>query len=99
MRALEELPGVIVGDNEPYSGKHPSDFTVDHHAEAEGLPHVSIELRQDLIGSGPLALIPEHPPEEARAARRKEATYVHAQDAGVSKTVGYRPRRRGRPPR
>jgi predicted N-formylglutamate amidohydrolase len=51
MRALEELPNVIVGDNEPYSGKHPSDFTVDHHAEAEGLPHVSIELRQDLIGS------------------------------------------------
>jgi predicted N-formylglutamate amidohydrolase len=51
MRTLRALPGVTVGDNEPYSGKHPSDFTVDHHAEAEGLPHVSIELRQDLISS------------------------------------------------
>jgi len=51
LHALRALPGVMVGDNEPYSGKHPSDFTVDHHAEAEGLPHVSIELRQDLIAT------------------------------------------------
>ena len=41
--------GIVVGDNEPYSGKAPADHTVDHHAEAGGLPHVSIELRQDLI--------------------------------------------------
>jgi predicted N-formylglutamate amidohydrolase len=46
---LRSVPGLMVGDNEPYSGKHPSDFTIDHHAEAEGLPHVSIEFRQDLI--------------------------------------------------
>ncbi|MHC4954844.1 MAG: YgiQ family radical SAM protein [Planctomycetota bacterium] len=52
--------------------------------------------RKDLIGKGPLALIPEHPPKEAIEARRKEATYVHAEDAGVSKTVGYRPGRKGR---
>ena len=37
-----------VGDNEPYSGRHPADFTLDHHAEAEGLAHVGIEIRQDL---------------------------------------------------
>ena len=52
--------------------------------------------RGDLIGKGPLALIPEKPPKEAIDARRKEATYVHAEDAGVSKTVGYRPGRKGR---
>jgi predicted N-formylglutamate amidohydrolase len=49
MARLRQLPGLHVGDNEPYSGRHPADFTVDHHAEAEGLPHVSIEVRQDLI--------------------------------------------------
>ena len=43
--------GVVVGDNEPYSGKHPADYTIDHHAELDRLPHVSIEMRQDLVGS------------------------------------------------
>jgi len=38
-----------VGDNEPYSGKAPADHTVDFHAEGGGLPHVSIEIRQDLV--------------------------------------------------
>lgn len=41
--------GYRVGDNEPYSGKAPQDFTIDHHAEAAGLPHAGIEIRQDLI--------------------------------------------------
>jgi len=41
--------GFHVGDNEPYSGKAPHDFTVDQHAESIGLPHVGIEIRQDLI--------------------------------------------------
>lgn len=41
--------GYLVGDNEPYSGKAPQDFTIDHHAENAGLPHVGIEIRQDLI--------------------------------------------------
>lgn len=41
--------GFVVGDNEPYSGKAPQDFTVDHHAEAARLPHAGIEVRQDLI--------------------------------------------------
>ncbi len=44
--------GIHVGDNEPYSGKAPHDFTVDHHAESIGLPHVGIEVRQDLIDDG-----------------------------------------------
>ena len=41
--------GYHVGDNEPYSGKAPQDFTVDHHAEELGLRHAAIEIRQDLI--------------------------------------------------
>lgn len=41
--------GFMVGDNEPYSGKAPQDFSIDQHAEAGGLPHVGIEVRQDLI--------------------------------------------------
>ncbi len=41
--------GYVVGDNVPYSGKAPQDFTIDHHAEDIGLPHVGIEIRQDLI--------------------------------------------------
>jgi predicted N-formylglutamate amidohydrolase len=49
IEGMRKYPEIAVGDNEPYSGKHIHDFTVDHHAEAEGLPHVSIELRQDLI--------------------------------------------------
>ena len=42
---------IVVGDNEPYSGRHAADYTIDHHAEAAGLPHVSIETRQDLVNT------------------------------------------------
>lgn len=48
LEALREA-GYRVGDNEPYSGKAPQDFTIDHHAEEPGLPHVGIEIRQDLV--------------------------------------------------
>lgn len=41
--------GLVVGDNEPYSGRHPADYTIDSHAEARGLAHAGIEIRQDLI--------------------------------------------------
>ena len=44
--------GYFVGDNKPYSGKDPEDFTIDHHAEPNGLPHVGIEIRQNLIHHG-----------------------------------------------
>lgn len=50
MKNLRQHPSrPNVGDNQPYSGKHPADYTIDHHAEAAGLPHVSIEVRQDLV--------------------------------------------------
>jgi predicted N-formylglutamate amidohydrolase len=44
---LRAVPGLVVGDNQPYSGRHPADYTVDHHAESAGLPHVCLEVRQD----------------------------------------------------
>jgi predicted N-formylglutamate amidohydrolase len=51
MEKLSRIPGLMVGDNEPYSGRAPADYTIDHHAEPAGLPHVSIEIRQDLIST------------------------------------------------
>lgn len=40
----------IVADNEPYFISDETDYTVPIHAEARGLPHVEIEIRQDLVG-------------------------------------------------
>tara|TARA_B100000959_G_scaffold286464_1_gene365233 strand:+ start:23993 stop:24817 length:825 start_codon:yes stop_codon:yes gene_type:complete len=50
---LRELrkTGMKIGDNQPYSGKHPQDFTIDFHAETSQLQHVGIEVRQDLLKS------------------------------------------------
>jgi predicted N-formylglutamate amidohydrolase len=50
MARLIEEPGLVVGDNEPYSGKDEHGYSVIAHAEAAGLPHGLIEMRQDLIG-------------------------------------------------
>ena len=46
---LRQKRELIVGNNEPYSGHHPADYTVDHHAEGRGLANISLELRQDLL--------------------------------------------------
>ena len=43
---------MLVGDDEPYSGRHPADYTVDHHGEGRGVANVSLEVRQDLIADG-----------------------------------------------
>lgn len=47
---LRREPGLNVGDNEPYSGRL-LNYTMDRHAEARGLPYLSIEIRQDLIST------------------------------------------------
>lgn len=41
--------GYNVGDNEPYSGRNDHGYSIHHHAEAKGLAHVLVEVRQDLI--------------------------------------------------
>jgi predicted N-formylglutamate amidohydrolase len=49
LAALGADPSVVVGDNQPYSAREPAGFTVRYHAAARGLPHVAVELRQDLV--------------------------------------------------
>ncbi len=41
--------GVIVGDQEPYSGKL-LNATMNRHGEANGIAYLGLEMRQDLIG-------------------------------------------------
>ena len=42
--------GLVVGDNEPYTGALEGD-TLNVHGTRRGLPHVLIEMRQDLIAT------------------------------------------------
>ena len=42
-------PALVVGDNQPYSGRDERGYSTQAHGERHGLPHVLIELRQDLI--------------------------------------------------
>lgn len=44
-------PGMVVGENEPYSLKAYNKNTINTHAEARGLPYVIVEFRQDLVGT------------------------------------------------
>jgi predicted N-formylglutamate amidohydrolase len=47
--ALRREPGLTIGDNEPYFVSDETDYTIPRHAEARGLPHVEVEIRQDLL--------------------------------------------------
>jgi predicted N-formylglutamate amidohydrolase len=42
---------LVVGDNAPYAVSDITDYGVPVHAERRGLPHVEIEIRQDLIAN------------------------------------------------
>ena len=46
---LRAETGLVIGDNEPYFVSDATDFTVPRHGEARSLPHVEIEVRQDLL--------------------------------------------------
>ncbi len=48
---LTQEKGLVVGDNEPYFVSDATDFTIPIHGERRGLPHVLIEIRQDLIAN------------------------------------------------
>lgn len=48
MATLRSL-GFAVGDNEPYSGRDFHGYTMQRHADAQGLANLLIEIRQDLI--------------------------------------------------
>jgi predicted N-formylglutamate amidohydrolase len=49
LQLLRAEPGLVVGDNEPYSVDDHSDYGINVHGEHRGLPCVEIEIRQDLI--------------------------------------------------
>lgn len=49
LAALRAEPGLVIGDNEPYSARSGHDYSVEVHGARRGLPHVAIEVRQDLI--------------------------------------------------
>lgn len=48
MKRLAELD-IVVGDNQPYSGQDEHGYTLPRHVERLGIPHVLLEIRQDLI--------------------------------------------------
>jgi predicted N-formylglutamate amidohydrolase len=46
---LRRESGLFIADNEPYFVSDETDYTIPRHGEARGLPHVEIEIRQDLL--------------------------------------------------
>lgn len=50
IEGLRAEPGLVVGDNEPYTGRLRNDCLY-RHGTARGFPHALIEIRQDLIES------------------------------------------------
>ena len=47
--AFAAFPDLVVGDNQPYTGFSHESYSLPHHGERSGLPHVALEVRQDLI--------------------------------------------------
>ncbi len=50
IRHLEEATGWLIGDNEPYDARV-FNYSIDRHVGPRGLPHLTIEARQDVIGT------------------------------------------------
>lgn len=48
--AALQAEGMIVGDQQPYSGKL-LNATMNRHAEGNAIPYIGIEMRQDLVGN------------------------------------------------
>ncbi|MCP9858949.1 N-formylglutamate amidohydrolase [Cyanobium sp. Cruz-8H5] len=48
---LEREQGLQVGDNEPYAVSDASDHTLVVHGERRQIPHVELEIRQDLLAT------------------------------------------------
>lgn len=65
---LRRDPSLVVGDNEPYSARASYEYTLTAHARPRALPHCSLEVRQDLMGSS----------DEARAWARRLAPAIGA---------------------
>jgi predicted N-formylglutamate amidohydrolase len=48
---LRREPDLTVGDNAPYAVTEESDYGIPTHGEERGLPHIEVEIRQDLIAT------------------------------------------------
>jgi predicted N-formylglutamate amidohydrolase len=48
---LRQEGDLTVGDNAPYAVTEDSDYSIPTHGEKRGLPHIEIEIRQDLIAT------------------------------------------------
>ena len=46
---LRAEEGLVVGDNQPYSVSDESDYAIPIYGERRAIPHVEIEIRQDLL--------------------------------------------------
>ena len=48
---LDAERDIVVGNNEPYSVTDETDYSIPVHGEQRGLPHLTLEIRQDLIAN------------------------------------------------
>jgi predicted N-formylglutamate amidohydrolase len=46
---LRAEQGLVIGDNQPYNVSDDSDYAIPVHGEQRGIPHVELEIRNDLI--------------------------------------------------
>lgn len=51
LQELRREQELVVGENEPYSVSDATDYTIVVHGEQRGLPHVELEIRQDLLAT------------------------------------------------
>tara|TARA_R110002110_G_scaffold110803_7_gene276134 strand:- start:1720 stop:2448 length:729 start_codon:yes stop_codon:yes gene_type:complete len=51
LKELSARPGLVVGENEPYSPADDVYYTLQRHAVSRGLAHVMIEIRNDRIAT------------------------------------------------
>ena len=49
LEMLRREAGLVVAENQPYFVTDETDYSIPRHGEARGLPHVEIEIRQDLL--------------------------------------------------
>ncbi|WDK67738.1 N-formylglutamate amidohydrolase [Xanthomonas campestris] len=49
LQALRADSDLVVGDNQPYAVSDATDYAIPVYGEGRGLPHVELEIRQDLI--------------------------------------------------
>jgi predicted N-formylglutamate amidohydrolase len=49
LQMLRRENELVVAENQPYFLSDATDYSIPRHGEARGIPHVEIEVRQDLL--------------------------------------------------